>query len=197
VTPIRSPFAALAGAALLLAGCASDVEVPRYADITFQHQPAIPLDVAEIRIVKVYQPTGQPPNVETEFPVSPLDTAARWAADRLAAVGDSGTATYRILEASVVEKPLEKETGVTGLFTTDQAEEYDARIVVELALENPDAQKAAQTRAQVSRTQTVLEGLTYNEREKIWYELTEKLARDLDRQMEANIRQHTAIFVRD
>ncbi|MBP5858202.1 hypothetical protein KAJ83_14375 [Marivibrio halodurans] len=190
-------LAALAGATALLSACASDVEVPRYADITFAYKQPIALDVADIEVVRVYKPRATPPNVETEFPVSPLETAARWANDRLRAVGDSGTATLRILEAGVVEKPLEKDTGVTGLFKTDQAAEYTARYVVELSAEATDSQTGARTRAEVTRSQTVPEGLTYNERERVWYQLTEKLARDLDRQMEENIHQHLRPFLTD
>lgn len=187
--PLRAFLLAL-GLGLTLAACETRVETPTYADITFAHLPPIALDVAEVRVVRAYQPTRQPPNVETEFPVGLDETAARWAVDRLRAVGDSGTATVRILDASAVERPLEKTDGVAGLFTTDQAEQYDARYLVELSAENPDRGVAAETTAEVARTQTVPEGLTLNEREQIWYELTEKMAGDLDRQMERNIRDH-------
>jgi len=194
--PLRPLLLAL-GLGLALAACENRVETPTYADITFAHLPPIALDVADVRVVRVYQPTRQPPNVETEFPVGLGETAARWAVDRLRAVGDSGTATVRILDASAVERPLDKTDGVAGLFTTDQAEKYDARYLVELAAENPDRGVAAETTAEVSRTQTVPEGLTLNEREQIWYELTEKMAGDLDRQMERNIRDHMGALLAD
>lgn len=187
--PLR-PLALVLGLAAVLTACETRLETPTYADITFAHLPPIALDVAEVRVVRAYQPTSQPPNVETEFPVGLDDTAARWAIDRLRAVGDSGTATVRILDASAVERPLEKTEGVAGLFTTDQAEKYDARYLVEVSAENPNRGVAVETTAEVTRTQTVPEGLTLNEREQIWYELTEKMAADLDQQMEQNIRQH-------
>lgn len=192
------PLARLAGlvlAVVALAACETRVETPRYADITFAHQAPIALDVAEIEVVRVYRPTAQPPNVELEFPVSPLDTAARWAVDRLRAVGSSGRATVRILDASVVERPLDKTEGVTGLFTTDQAEQYDARYLVELSAEDPDRGIAARTTAEVARSRTAPEGLTFNEREALWYAMTEKLAADLDRQMTDNIRAHLGAFL--
>jgi|GEM_PF-143412 hypothetical protein len=193
--PLARPLALAFAGLALLGACESQVAVPTYADITFTHMAPITLDVAEIKVVRAYAPTGQAPNVELEFPVSPLETAARWARDRLRAGGDEGTATVRIMDASVVERPLEKETGVTGLFTTDQAEKYDARYLVELSAENPNRGLASQTQAEVTRTQTVPEGLTYNAREKIWYQLSEKMARDLDSQMSANVREHMAGFV--
>ncbi|MCR9219559.1 MAG: hypothetical protein NXI21_04970 [Alphaproteobacteria bacterium] len=188
-------LACLVLAVVALAACETRVETPRYADITFAHQAQIALDVAEIEVVRVYRPTAQPPNVEVEFPVSPLDTAARWAVDRLRAVGSSGRATVRILDASVVERPLDKTEGVTGLFTTDQAERYEARFFVELSAEDANRGIAAQTTAEVSRSRTAPEGLTLNEREALWYEMTEKLAGDLDRQMSANIRAHMGAFL--
>ena len=186
---------AAAGLGLALAACETRVETPSYADITFAHKDPIALDVAAIEIVPAYEPTRQPPNVETEFPVGPLATAERWAEDRLRAVGDAGTATFTVRDASVVERRLETNEGFTNLFTTEQSEKYDARYLVTLEAVNPDSQSRAGVTVEVNRTRTVAEDLTYNEREEIWYRFAEDMAEDLDRRLEREIAAHFGPFL--
>ena len=66
-----------------LMACETPVERGTFPDITFAHLPVIALDVAEIRIVKVYVSPLKHPHVEHEFPVPPLRVAERWVKDRL------------------------------------------------------------------------------------------------------------------
>lgn len=178
-----------------LSACETPVERPTYAELTFAHKEPIYLDVAEINIVKAYQPTSTAPHVETEFPVSPLETAARWAEDRLKAVGISGVATVTITEASAVETELEQEGGLTGALTTEQSERYDATLAMALEIFDPNGSNG-NTFAEVKRSTTVPEDASLNDRERTWYILTEKLANDLDKRMTENIRKHLNLFVR-
>lgn len=179
----------------LLSACETPVQRPTYAELTFTHKEPIYLDVAEIKIVKAYQPSNAAPHVEMEFPVSPLNTAARWAEDRLKAVGVSGVATVTITEASAVETELEQEGGLTGALTTEQSERYDATLAMALEIFDPNGSNG-NTFAEVKRSTTVPEDASLNDRERIWYTLTEKLANDLDKRMSEDIRKHLSIFVR-
>jgi len=181
--------------AAFLTACTSHVEVPVYADITFTHKDPILLDVARIEVIDQYQSPGISPNVEQEFPVSIEETAKRWARDRLKAAGSSGTATVRILDASVTEQQLEVEDGLTGLLTTDQSEKYSARLLIEIRAENPSRNLTGSASAEALRSRTVLEGLTLNEREKVWYEMAENISGDMDQQMEQAIRDHMSAFI--
>ena len=176
-----------------LSACETVIEEPKYADLTFSHLGTIELNVAEINVVKAYQPSTNPPHVELEFPVSPLDTAARWATDRLKATGTSGVATVTITEASVKETALEKTDGITGAFTTDQSERYDAAMTMSIKAEDPTGRQATTT-ANVQRSTTVPEDVSLNERSKIWYQLTEKIMQDLDQQMVESINAHMKAF---
>ena len=164
---------ALAG----LSACETAIEQPEYADLTFGHLGVIELDVAEVKVVKAYQPTTVSPHVELEFPVSPLETAARWAVDRLKATGSQGIATVTITEASVMETALEKEDGITGAFTTDQSERYDGTISMKIVAEDPSGSQA-RTTGTIRRSTTVPEDISLNERSDIWYEFTEKMMKD-------------------
>ena len=186
---------ATAGIAGVVAGCTTRVKRPAYADITFTHQDPISLDVRRIDVIDQYSAPGTLPNVEHEFPVSLEATAERWASDRLRANGSAGSARVRILDASVVEQRLETKEGISGLVTTDQSEKYSARLLVEVVAENPARGLNGSASAEIRRSRTVPEGLTLNEREKIWYEMAEKIARDMDERLENAILTHMSGFV--
>lgn len=174
---------------IFLASCETQLSVPRYADITFTHRPVINVDVAEIQIVRAFVPNATPANVEGEFPVSPMEMAARWAQDRLRAVGSSGSLTYTIQEAGVIETSLAKSDGLTGIVTVDQSERYDATLTVQVSATNPANGQSAGTASTVRRSRTVAEDVTLNEREAVWYAMTEALAEDLDAQMDSVLPQ--------
>jgi hypothetical protein len=181
---------------LILAACETQLSVPRYAEITFKHRPPIELDVAEIRIVEGYRNSTAPPHVETEFPVPPMRMARRWAEDRLVAVGTEGVLTYTIVDARVVEEPLEKTTGLTGMVTVDQSERYMAKLVVEMSGVKFSPRQTASATTAVERSRTVAEDVTLNERETVWYKMTETMAADLDAQLEAAVGQYFGNFVK-
>lgn len=189
---VKSVLAALV---LLVAGCETHVEVPSYARITFNHLPPIALDVASVSARTTYQKPLVAPNVEHEFPVDIAKTAEGWVQGRLRPGGASGTAELTVLEASVIETKLAKETGLTGLVTTDQGHRYDAKLTATLTAEDLTSQRAAETTVTVERSQTVPEDATFNEREKIWYEMTEKLMADFNTELEKAIAENMSLFV--
>lgn len=185
VLPRLTSAAALAG---LLAACSLDDPSNRFAQFTYQHLPDINLDVGEIQIEQAYLTPGQPPNVDHLFPMQPKDAAVRWAQDRLVASGDRLTFRYIVREASVVERPLPVSGGIAGMLTTDQSERYEAHIVVEMqVLDGRQIQGSAN--AEARRSVTVAEDSSLNEREDVWYRLTEDTMRDLDKQLEQTIRE--------
>jgi EAL domain-containing protein (putative c-di-GMP-specific phosphodiesterase class I) len=54
----------------------------------------------------------------------------------------------------------------------------------------------ANSTARVTRSRTVLEDTSLAQREQIWFEITEALMKDFDREIEANIRQYMAPYIR-
>jgi len=179
-----------------LAACETPVTVPHYANITFSHRPAISMDVAEIRIVEAYQESVSLPHVETEFPVRPMEMAAQWARDRLRADGATGEIVFTIRDARVIEVPLETTGGVSGLVTVDQAERYEARLIVEISASDSTRGISANANTRVERSRTVAEDVTLNEREAVWYKMVEDMAGDLDPQLEGAIDQYFQSFHR-
>jgi hypothetical protein len=194
---IRIPvFSAVIAAFLALAGCATEVQRPGFSRISFAHLQPISLNVARIEVENLYVPPTTRPNVEHEFPVSPAAVASNWGRDRLRAVGQTGIARVIVRRASVIEVPLKRSTGVKGAFTRDQSERYDAIIdmAVELRDANGDIRVAAESTAKRSRS--VSENISLNDREKVWFEMTEAMMSDLNTALENQVRIHMKEWIR-
>ncbi len=182
----------LATAALALSACA-ELTVPSYPELRFTDKPAIGFDVAEVEIRQAYKPSGEPPQVEMLFPVRPDQAAESWARDRLQARGADGRLIFTVRDASVTETQLETSTGVTGAFTTEQSERYDARLVLEVQILDSTGRAIGQASARAVRSITVPESASLDEREGVWYGLTKRLMTDMDSQLEQTL---TEVFFR-
>ena len=112
--PGRKVVFLLVAAPLALAGCELTPERNVFPELTYQHLDPIRLDVRDIVVEQAYSPPLVEPNVDHDFPIRPMDAAARWAQDRLVAASATRTATFVIRDAAVVEVPLEQSGGVTG-----------------------------------------------------------------------------------
>ncbi len=180
---------------LALAACATPPPRNTYSVITFADRPPIKLDVREVEIEQAYQPPHAAPNVEHLFPVPPAAAAALWAVDRLSAAGPMHRARFIVREASVLETSLGTSGGLASMFTTEQSERYDARLVVEIQIASEADGGESTITVEILRSRTVPENLTLGEREKIWHGMTEKLMRDLDARLDKTIRQAFSAYL--
>ncbi len=181
---------------LLLAACAIDAPRPRIDDIRFTDKTPFRLNVARIDIVDDYRAPKRLPNVDHTFPIKPRQAARNWARDRLRAVGRTGRAVVTIVEASVIEKKLKRERGVTGLFKIEQSERYTGHVILRIELSTGDGRGRAQVTGKSRREQTVPEDITLNERYVFFNEFTQAMLSDLDRELSAKIRQHFVGYLR-
>jgi hypothetical protein len=172
-----------------LAGCALSVERPDFPELTWTHLPPITLDVAEIEIIDATQPTGASPHVEHLFPLPPAKAAERWARDRLRAGGANNRARFTIQRAEVTEVNLRQTGGLSGLFTKDQSERYDADLVVLLEIRSDAGQRLGQVTAELRKSRTVAEDASLNEREAVWFAITDDLMKLLNTEMERTMPQ--------
>ena len=182
-------------AILGLAACSTQ-PAPQYPELTYNHMPKIVLGVAEIQIVSMATQTSGAKHVEVQMPVSPETALRAWARDRLQANGVSGVAKFIIETASVTETDLKKTKGLKGLITKDQSQRYDSKIRATVKLEGVPRVTQAFAQAEVSRSQSITEDATINDREQLWFSLTEATMKDFDPIMSASIRKHLADFVR-
>ena len=191
----RGATAALCAAALFAAGCQDAPPAPVFANLSFAHLGVFNLDVATIEVVAAYDPPVHPPNVDHLFPVPPLQAAQRWADDRLAAVGVSGAAIFTVNNASVIETRLVPGAGIRGVVTIDQSERYDALLSVQLMIQRNGVSRAV-TAAKVNHSRTVDENITLNQREEVWFAMTETLLRELNAQLERDIPEYLGDYLR-
>ena len=181
---------------LSIVGCANDAQKPGFPKISFAHLQPISLNVARVEVENRYVPPATRPNVEHEFPVSPAASALNWGRDRLRAVGSSGVARVIVRRASVVEVPLQKSTGMKGLFTRDQSERYDA--VIDMMVEVRDQTGKVRVTAEsiAKRSESVSENISLSEREKVWFRMTEAMMVDLNTSLENQVRVHMKDWIR-
>ncbi len=188
-------FGGLAVTAAALAGCQTVPTTYEHAELTYAHLPPYQLLVREIVVDQSYVSPSQKPNVEHLFDVSPAQASAQWARDRLKAEGNENILNFVIKDAAVTEDKLEKQKGITGLFTYDQSERYKGVLEVELQVLNDQGFKEASVLARAERSVTVAENIKLREREKIWFQLTEDLMTEIDRQLQQGIAKHLNRFV--
>jgi hypothetical protein len=188
---------ALIGLALLavLAACQTPATRPVFPDIRFTQEPKLRLDVAAIDLQDEFRPTFQAPHVEHLFPVPLARAAANWAHDRLEATGTMRRARVRITNASVVEVELPRTKGITGAFTTDQAERYDAALEITVDILGDRGFPERTITAQAARSQSVAEGITPNERDQAWYDMTKAMMTQIDQDLEKQMRATFGYFI--
>jgi hypothetical protein len=189
-------LAALCAAGTLLGACDTPPERQRFPQITFQHLPTINLDVAQIEIVSAYRAADHPDDNAADYPEAPEKLAVEWARDRLKAVGQRGQANYTVVEARAVRVPLPRSSGLNAALKTEQSDRYDLSITVKLDAGNPISGKSGVVTETVTRSQTVPENMTLNQREVVLFNLLDTAMKDLNARLEASIPQYMGPLIR-
>ncbi len=182
----------LAGLCLSLASCGPPPPPPpQFPDIRFTGETPLTIDATRIDI-RSLEPAG---SFDRDFPVPPLQAMENWARDRLRASGNGNLAQFTIAKASAVEKNLPIKGGISGTFTDQISQEYD--VAVEATLEILDAHGMAirSVHTSATRTNTVLQSASPNDRDKVRYALVKALMSDFDQQMEAQIRNNFGLYL--
>jgi hypothetical protein len=185
----------VAAAGTGLAGCSSPPPRTRFPDLTYGHLGQFRLNVSRIDVESEYKSPMAAPNIEHLLPVPPEQTLRRWASDRLVATGTPQRfARFVIQDAKVTDTLLPRTPGVRGAFTSDQTNRYDGSLAVRLEVRADRGNlREGEASAWATRSRTVAEGITLNEREKAWFDLVESMMNDinaeLDRQIRANLGQ--------
>ena len=175
---------------VFLAACETPVVTQTLPELTYGHLSTFTLDVAAIAVKAKYLPPMKAPNVDHLFPTPPAKALRRWAADRLKAGGRRGSARFVIIDAQVKEVPLKLDKSFTGAFTKQQSRRYEATVEVSLEILDDRGFRKGFANARVMRSRTLGEDASINDRERMWFDLTEALMRDFNAELEKNIRQY-------
>ena len=180
---------------LAVAACTQGTAPKPAPVLSFADKAAIQLDVAQLEIRPEYVSPGRSPNIEHIMPLSPEAGVVRWAQDRLKPMGRTGYARVVIQDAKVVEVPLPVEDGFKGMFKKQQSERYDGSLDVAVQILDERHFPIADVVARATRSRSVPEGISLNERDQVLFEITESLVRDVDSQIDGLIRSYLSRWV--
>lgn len=173
----------------LLAACAGAPD-PNLRELSYADQPRIELDVAQVEIEQDYFPPLKEPNVDHEFPTHPVVALKRWVNDRLDPDGAKNIARLTIRDASAVREVYETDTGLVGMVMTEPGERIDAKIDVMLEILDEKGAVLASASARSERSQTLPEGVSWEDREEAYFTMSKALMDDINVSLERNIREH-------
>jgi len=180
--------------ATALAACTTPPPAPRYPQLTFTHLPAFRLNAARLDVVEAYAPAPGARDVAAGMSVPPAEAARRWASDRLSPRGPAGEIVFTITDASVIEVPLKRTTGLRGVVTDDQSERYDGHLAARINISDGRGGRG-EVKAEVSRSRTVAENISLNDRDRVWFEITDEMIKDLDKELDVAIRNFLQPFL--
>lgn len=178
-----------------LGACETTVTRPVIPELSFKHLPALSFKVGRIEFVEKFQSPLRPPNVEHLFPTPISAALRRWSDDRLKAEGGLNVMHVIIEDASAVAEELETNKDLEGLFTTEQAERVDARLLVRIEISDENGAVLAFTSTEVTRTRTTPENVSLSDRDQIYNDLTMAVMNDFNTTQEQGIRRHFDNFL--
>ena len=191
--------AGLAGAAMLVvtAIVAACQPPPSYESepLSFAALPPLVFDLSGIEVVE----RGSAPlasDIDHLFPTPPAVAARLWAEGRLRTSGDLGLLRVTIEEASARITPLATNEDIEGLFTEEQAERLDVRLRVTIEAIDESGQVNGSATADARRSRTLPEGITLDERERLYDEVIRALLHDYNESQEKAVRQYLGLYLR-
>lgn len=154
------------------------------------------LDVAVIETQDKYEPPFRAPNVEHQFREPPARLMARWATQRLVAVGTQRIGRFIISDASVVEAELPTSGGIRGMFTTEQDRRFDAKVSVALEIRSFGGSLEGRCDASAAVSKTLSEKASLDDRDALFDEIDRDLVRLIEIELDKGIRTYLAQWVR-
>ena len=178
-----------------VAACETPSPGQKLPELTYGHLGKFRLNVGEVQVVSQYVPPMKPPNVEHLSSTPPEKALKRWAADRLKAAGRAGTARFVIVSAAATVEPLKVDKGLSGAFEKQQSKRYRANVEATLEILDAKGFRRGFVDARASRSRTIREDATLNQRERLWFELTEALMNDFNAEIDRQIRKYLGGFL--
>jgi hypothetical protein len=173
---------------MLLAGCTTikpQIDSPgmEYK----QDNIKISLDVAEIQVVNAYEVSSNDSN--TVLPSSVIEAIQDWAKKRFMAIGTKGTATIKIVNASVREQNLVKLENVHMLLNPEEKSmEYGVNLAVEISVQDTPAYQEGKVNVSLSRHVTVDSDVVLGFNPAIWDAFIDNLINSLDHQAQIDLK---------
>ena len=194
----RFQFARTFAVLLVLAGALSALSAQSASPtLLFANKTVLNVDATSLDLRIEDTPPREYPHMNYRSQVRIEDGARAWAASRFALTGNSvNTLRITIRKGDIVEKLLPVKKGIKGFFTKDQSAEYDATLDLEIAIVDPNGKVLSSANGNAKNTRTVIEGATEDEKQQVWSGLVVACFDGLDAELQAQMRQVMAQYIR-
>ena len=179
----------------LLTACGTKVTRTTTPEFSYLHLPKLNVLVSEIQVIQKTELTYEEPNIEHLFPMPISSAVRRWINHRLAHLGGAKEMRVIIEEARATALNLKTNEGLKALFTNEQEVQIDAKLNVKIEIIDETNSVEAFTRVQVTRSRTIPESSSVEERDKIYSELTMVLMNDFNATQEQKFRRFFSGFM--
>ena len=180
----------------LLTACGTKVTRTTTPEFSYLHLPKLNVLVSEIQVVQNTELTFKEANIEHLFPMPISSAVRRWGNHRLVPEGNSKKVMRVIIEeARATALNLKTNEGLKALFTNEQEVQIDAKLNVKIEIIDETNSVEAFTRVQVTRSRTIPESSSVEERDKIYSELTMVLMNDFNATQEQKFRRFFSGFM--
>lgn len=175
-----------------LTACASAPQAPQ---VKPPAPVAIELNTQDVRIInRAYAVPQSSPYIGHLFTPTIIESVEGWAKGSLHAAGSSGHATVIVKDASLTERPVVKDEGMTSWMWRQQAKKYIGRVEVEISAQSPRGDTGVAT-AHAVHSVTLPENPTEEEKSVAYQKLLTALMRDLDASARQAMRDHMSHFI--
>lgn len=159
--------------------------------------PVYHLNVASVTIAKDYTAPHSLPHVEYLADIPPAEAVRKWASERLIADGQQNSLEVTIKEASILRTDIPKQTtGIEGAFTTEQTEQYNGTLDVEIKIYTPQsALPAAHLEVKAHQLLTLPDDAAPIDREHVYHQMTVELMKQVLPQLDDNIRRYFGNYI--
>ncbi|MBK8176452.1 MAG: hypothetical protein IPK66_14630 [Rhodospirillales bacterium] len=174
--------------------CETSPAPPR--ELSFVHASPILLNVGTAEIDSKYHSSSSPPNIEGTVTPSPEGALIRWAQQRLRSVGTQNVARFTVLNAPLTAETLPASSALSGVFGSAPGQRWTVTLEAQIEIFDDSGSRLDGYSAKVSRTRDMEGGLTYEERNRRWFEMLSATMNEFDSQMESGLRQYAGSWLR-
>lgn len=174
-----------------LCGCSLTPESYQEPKLTFEHlKTPLEVDVRSATVVNQYQAPLIDGHMEYKFVNDPVVTLTQLIQKRIKAVGDRNFISFKIEEASMMERDIDRDDDFFDLFNIQNANEYEGKIVVLMELLDDRNTPLTGHRITVKRRTTIPHDASIIDRQKIGFTMLERLMKDFDTKMSDLLTAH-------
>ena len=164
--------------------------------VVFVNKNVLNVDATSMEVKISGSAPQEYPHVGHRSPLTFEDAGKAWAENHFKLTGGSvNQLRINIRNGDVVEKLLPIKKGIKGMFTKDQAFQYDATIDLEIAIVSPDGQVLTSASGKASGFRTAGENATDAEKKQIWSGLVISVFDALDNQLQPQLLTAMGQFV--